>query len=67
MRYNFDPSQETVEEWLRRMHLNDKLDQEWSNAKEEKEEKEKTNTAADDVGRSNDCRGFSESFRSKTS
>ena len=35
MRNSFDPSQETFEEYLRRIHLNDKLDMEWKNDQEE--------------------------------
>mgnify|MGYP001202901830 CR=1 FL=1 len=37
---NFDPKQETLEEYLRRVHLDYKLDTEW---KHEEEEKEKRN------------------------
>ena len=40
MSSNFDPSQETFEEYLRRVHLDYKLDIEW---KHEKEDKEKRN------------------------
>ena len=32
----FDPSQETLEEYLRRIHLEDKLKMEWNNEQEEK-------------------------------
>ena len=32
----FDPSQETLEEYLRRMHAKDKLNTEWNNDQEEK-------------------------------
>jgi|ETNmetMinimDraft_2_1059921.scaffolds.fasta_scaffold10744_4 hypothetical protein len=32
----FDPSQETYEEYLRRIHLEDKLNMEWKNDQEEK-------------------------------
>ena len=32
---NFDPSQETFEEYLRRLHLKDKLNAEWKNDQEE--------------------------------
>ena len=37
MKNSFDPSQETFEEYLRRIHLNDKLDMEWKNDQKEKE------------------------------
>ena len=33
----FDPSQETHEEYLRRIHAKDKLNMEWKNGQEEKE------------------------------
>ena len=36
MKYNFDPMQETHEEYLRRIYLEDKLNTEWNNGKEEK-------------------------------
>ena len=32
----FDPNQETLEEYLRRIHLNDKLDMEWNDGQKEK-------------------------------
>ena len=32
---NFDPTQETFEEYLRRIHLEDKLNMEWKNDQEE--------------------------------
>ena len=35
----FDPSQETLEEYLRRIHLNDKLDMEWKNIDQEENRK----------------------------
>ena len=35
MRNSFDRSQETFEEYLRRIHLNDKLDMEWKNDQKE--------------------------------
>ena len=31
MKYNFDPMQETQEEYLRRIHAKDKLNMEWKN------------------------------------
>ena len=31
---NFDPTQETFEEYLRRLHLKDKLNAEWKNDQE---------------------------------
>jgi hypothetical protein len=37
MNFNFDPTQETHEEYLRRIHLNDKLNTEWNNGQEEKD------------------------------
>ena len=40
MKYNFDPIQETQEEYLRRIHLEDKLKMEWNN--NDQKEKEKT-------------------------
>ena len=40
MKYNFDPIQETQEEYLRRTHLEDKLKMEWNN--NDQKEKEKT-------------------------
>ena len=55
MKYNFDPMQETQEEYLRRIHLEDKLKMEWNN----NDQKEKANVAADDVRRSDDRRGHS--------
>jgi hypothetical protein len=55
MKYNFDPMQETQEEYLRRIHLEDKLKMEWNN----NDQKEKANVAADDVRRPDDCRGYS--------
>ena len=55
MKYNFDPIQETQEEYLRRIHLEDKLKMEWNN----NDQKEKANVAADDVRRPDDCRGYS--------
>ena len=36
-----DATQETHEEYLRRIHLEDKLKMEWKNTDEEKEEEEK--------------------------
>ena len=36
-----DATQETKEEWLRRIHLKDKLEMEWNKSDEEKEEKNK--------------------------
>ena len=44
----FDPTQETLEEYLRRMHAKDKLNTEWNNGQEEKDKitvskKKKTN------------------------
>ena len=36
MNFNFDPTQETHEEYLRRMHAKDKLNTEWKNGQEEK-------------------------------
>tara|TARA_Y100000310_G_scaffold13210_1_gene13526 strand:+ start:1630 stop:1791 length:162 start_codon:yes stop_codon:yes gene_type:complete len=42
MNSSFDPSQETLEEYLRRIHLKDKLNMEWKNDQEEKAE---TNSA----------------------
>ena len=36
MKYNFDPMQETQEEYLRRINLKDKLNTEWKNGQEEK-------------------------------
>lgn len=36
MNYNFDPTQETYEEYLRRINLKDKLNTEWKNGQEEK-------------------------------
>ena len=36
MNFNFDPTQETHEEYLRRMHLEDKLKVEWNYDQEEK-------------------------------
>ena len=38
MKSNFDPTQETHEEYLRRMHAKDKLNMEWKNIDQEKEE-----------------------------
>ena len=35
---SFDPSQETLEEWLRRIHLNDKINMEWKYDQEKEEE-----------------------------
>ena len=35
---NFDPSQETFEEYLRRLHLKDNLNAEWKNDQEKEEE-----------------------------
>jgi len=35
---NFDPTQETFEEYLRRLHLKDKLNAEWKNDQEKEEE-----------------------------
>ena len=35
---NFDPSQETFEEYLRSLHLKDKLNAEWKNDQEKEEE-----------------------------
>ena len=35
---NFDPSQETFEEYLRILHLKDKLNAEWKNDQEKEEE-----------------------------
>jgi len=35
MNYNFDPTQETYEEYLRRINLKDKLNTEWKNGQEE--------------------------------
>ena len=35
---NFDPSQETFEEYLRRLQLKDKLNAEWKNDQEKEEE-----------------------------
>ena len=35
---NFDPTQETFEEYLRRLHLKDKLNVEWKNDQEEEKE-----------------------------
>ena len=35
----FDPTQETHEEYLRRMHAKDKLNMEWKNIDQEKENK----------------------------
>ena len=35
---NFDPTQETFEEYLRRLHLKDKLNAEWKNDQEEEKE-----------------------------
>ncbi len=37
---NFDPNQETLEEYLRRYHLKDNLNMEWKYG-QDKEEKEK--------------------------
>jgi|TARA_B100001964_G_C13934193_1_gene465951 hypothetical protein len=45
MSSNFDPSQETFEEYLRRIHLNDKLKMEWIN---DQKEEERINSAGDD-------------------
>ena len=53
MNFSFDPTQETHEEYLRRMYAKDKLKMEWNN----NDQKEKANVAADDVRRSDDCRG----------
>ena len=39
----YDPIQETIEEYLRRIHLIDKINEKWKNDQEEKEEKKKTN------------------------
>jgi len=39
MNYNFDPTQETHEEYLRRIHAEDKLNMEWKNDQEEEKEK----------------------------
>ena len=44
----FDPSQESMEEYLRRIHLKDKINEEW-NYDEEKEKEKSTNPAANDV------------------
>ena len=38
MNFNFDPTQETHEEYLRRMHLEDKLKAEWNYGQEENKE-----------------------------
>lgn len=35
MNYIFDPTQETYEEYLRRINLKDKLNTEWKNGQEE--------------------------------
>ena len=35
MNSQFDPTQETLEEYLRRIHLEDKLNMEWKNDQEE--------------------------------
>jgi len=35
MNSQFDPTQETFEEYLRRIHLEDKLNMEWKNDQEE--------------------------------
>ena len=40
MKYNFDPLQETQEEYLRRIHAKDKLTMEWN--KNDQKEKEKS-------------------------
>ena len=48
MKYNFDPMQETQEEYLRRIHLEDKLKMEWNN-NDQKEKEKSTNPAANDV------------------
>ena len=37
----FDPNQETQEEYLRRMHLNDNLKTEWNNNDQKEKEKNK--------------------------
>ena len=55
MKYNFDPMQETQEEYLRRIHAKDKLNMEWN----KNDQEEKANAAAEDVRRSDDCRGYS--------
>ena len=40
---NFDPNQETLEEYLRRIYANDKLEKtEWNYGEEEKEKKNTT-------------------------
>ena len=41
----YDPTQETQEEYLRRIHAKDKLKMEWNN----NDQKEKANVAADDA------------------
>ena len=38
MKYNFDPLQETQEEYLRRIHAKDKLNMEWNYDQEKEEE-----------------------------
>ena len=38
MKYNFDPLQETQEEYLRRIHVKDKITMEWKKHDQEKEE-----------------------------
>ena len=40
MNFNFDPTQETHEEYLRRMHAKDKLNMEWKKHDQEKEKEE---------------------------
>jgi len=55
MKYNFDPLQETHEEYLRRIHAKDKLTMEWN----KNDQEEKANAAAEDVRSSDDCRGYS--------
>jgi len=51
---SFDPTQETLEEYLRRYHLKDNLNMEWKN-----DQTKKANLAADDDTRSDDGRGYS--------
>ena len=43
-----DATQETYEEYLRRIHLDDKLKMEWNN-NDQKEKEKNTNPAANDV------------------
>ena len=55
MNFSFDPTQETHEEYLRRMYAKDKLTME----RNKNDQEEKANAAAEDVRRSDDCRGYS--------